>query len=57
VALRVTMVIGEKNWSIVQFITPSLHYSITPHLLRYGAVMNFCRERSSGYLGKKTSTL
>jgi hypothetical protein len=65
VALRVTVVIGEKNWSIralegrsvVQFIAPSLHYSIIPHLLRYGAVMNFCRARSSGYLGKKTSTL
>src|SRR5207248_3871518 len=60
VALWMTVIIGDKNWSVgvlecwsaVQFITPLLHCS-TPH----GAVMNFCRARSSGYLGKKTSTL
>ena len=47
-----------EGWSDgVLFNSLPHDYSITPHLLRYGAVMNFWRERSSGYLGKKTSTL
>ena len=35
---------------------PLLHASITPPC-PYGAVKNFCRMRSSGYCGKKTSAM
>src|SRR5438067_10748323 len=56
VALRVGVIIAEQNWSNGWSVVGN-HYSFTPLPRRYGAVMNFCRVRSSGYLGKKTSTL
>ena len=58
------VVVGEEqSWSVgvlecssdARNITPLLHYSIAP--LPYGAVRNFCRTRSSGYFGKKTSAI
>src|ERR1700730_6325229 len=40
-----------ERWSVevLQLPSPLLHF--------YGAVMNFCRARNSGYLGKKTSAM
>jgi hypothetical protein len=57
VTLRMRVVISaQPNWSIgvlERCQKPLLHHATAA----YGAVMNFCRARSSGYFGKKTSTL
>src|SRR5204863_8909147 len=61
-SLRMRVIVGEEeywsigvlgNWQRLRnhyFIAPSLH-------LLYGTARNFCRIRSSGYWGKKTSAI
>src|SRR4029077_7242427 len=60
-ALGVGMIVGkEKYWNaevMGGWKHGRAHCSITQRSRRHGTARNFCRTRSSGYLGKKASAM